>query len=134
MVIMIHNDAQRLALRPQIDLDTTKSKPEEAFQNDTLRPILKMQHALLTQVFASYIRKRKDVYFKLAAKDRPEWISTSIRSDLRLRNQLCGMITGHFTTEEMACYLETESEVTRRVTDLIIQRLQSEVFEQEMVA
>jgi hypothetical protein len=127
---MIENDEQRIALRPVLTLKTNLSKPEEVFQNTTLRPILKMQHPLLIQVFYAYILKRRDTYFRMAKKDQMDWITDSVRSDLRLRNQLCGMIIGHFTTEELAIFLENEPDMVRRLTAMLIERLQSETFVQ----
>ena len=39
---------------------------EERFQNETLRPILKLQNPLLIEVFYNYIEKRKGVFFELS--------------------------------------------------------------------
>ena len=38
------------------------SSSEEAFQNKTLRPILKMQNDLFIQVFINYAFKQKNVF------------------------------------------------------------------------
>ena len=48
---------------------------EEAFQNHTLRPILKIQNDLLVQVFINYAIKQKSVFFTLspALKRLPFW-------------------------------------------------------------
>ena len=53
-----------LRIRPQIkktqQFSTTST--EERFQNETLRPILKLQNPLLLAVFHNYIEKRKGVF------------------------------------------------------------------------
>ncbi len=118
-----------VAIRPELPLEIKKSRPEEVFQNQTLRPILKMQHDVLVQLFQQYIHKRKDVYFKFSKEDRLEWIAHSIRTDLRFRNILIGTIIGHFTLAELQVFYENESSCMRRLTDLLVQRLQSVVFE-----
>ncbi len=57
------NDLRRI--RPQIKKTQTFStmRPEERFQNSTLRPILKLQNPLFIAVFHQYIEKRKGVFF-----------------------------------------------------------------------
>jgi hypothetical protein len=42
-----------------------QSSSEEIFQNNTLRPILKMQNDLFIQVFINYAVKQKNVFFSL---------------------------------------------------------------------
>jgi len=122
------HDQNLLALRPNLQLDTSQAGPEERLQNDSLRPILKMQHALLVALFTAYIHKRKDSYFLLTKAARLAWIAHSIRTDLKFRNLLVGTIIGHFTEAETADYLSNEPENMRRIISLLVQRLQSVVF------
>lgn len=61
-------------------------------------------------------------------KDRPGWIALSVRSDQRFRYQLAGMVIGHFTATELDFFMENEEEAMRRLTDLMVQRLQSETY------
>jgi hypothetical protein len=119
-------------LRPDLQLPLQSSKPDECFQNQTLRPILKMQHALLVQLFATHIRKRKNVFFKLSAPAQMEWITNAVRADQRFRNLLVGTVVGHFSLDELAVFEANEAECLRRLVNLIIQRLQSVDFEELM--
>ncbi len=114
-----------LALRPVLHLDTAKSTPTEAFQNRTLRPLLKMQHEVLLHIFQHYIRKRKNVFLQLSPKAQLEYIAHSIRTDIRLRHLLAGAVVGHFTTPELAFFFEHEADAMKRLADLTIQRIQS---------
>ena len=127
----MRNELQLLQLRPDLQLQNGQSSPDEQFQNQTLRPILKMQHALLVQLFSSEIQRRKNVYFKLSKQARLDWITNAVRADLRFRNMLAGTIIGHFTLEELRTYEAHEAECARRLVSLIIQRLQSVDFEAE---
>ncbi len=127
----MRDEQQLLQLRPDLQLPIQTSKPEEQFQNKTLRPILKLQHELLVQLFVSEIQKRKNVFFQLAPPARLEWISNALRSDPRLRNRLAGTVIGHFTLEEVQTYEANEAEYSRRLVNMIIQRLQSVDFEGE---
>ena len=51
------------SIRPTLTPSITEGKlsPLEKFQNKTLRPILKMQHALLIAAVRFYIEKKKNV-------------------------------------------------------------------------
>ncbi|MEM6379495.1 MAG: glyoxalase [Bacteroidota bacterium] len=116
-------------LRPPIPtiIDENAVSSAELFQNRTLRPILKLQNELLIAIFKQYIIKRKDTFHKLNKVKKLEYIEHSIRKDLRFKNLLVGTIMGHFTNEEYKQFLANEKELTKRTTDLLVQRLTSQV-------
>ncbi len=122
-------DTQLITLRPPIPtiIDKNAVNPAELFQNRTLRPILKLQNDLLDAIFKNYIIKRKGVFHKLGQPKRVEYIENSIRKDLKFKNLLVGVITGHFTLEEWARFIADERELTKRTTNLLVQRLTSQV-------
>jgi len=117
-----------LEIRPSIPLiiEENSISVAEHFQNKTLRPILKFQNELLIVVFSAQILKRKNVYYQLSKAKRKEYIADNIRKDLKFKNSLIGMVIGHFTQEEWTIYISNEKELSRRITELIIQRLQSQ--------
>ena len=121
-----------LALRPDLHLDTAKSTPAEAFQNNTLRPLLKMQHEVLLQIFRHYIRKRKNVFLQLAPTAQLDYIAHSVQSDPALRHLLAGAVLGHFTTTELVFFLENEADTMKRLTALTVQRIQSDTEQLRM--
>ena len=55
------------------------------------------------------------------------FIAQIIKSDMKLKNRFIGIIMGHFTIEEFAFFAENEAELMRRMTDLLVQRLQSTI-------
>lgn len=114
----------RLALRPQLQLAPATS-PAEKFQNETLRPIMKLQHEHIVAVCASYLIKRKVKVDQLPANQRWDKIKELVTRDNRLRGLLFGIAAGQFTTDEMSHYLENESDVNRRITNLLVERLHS---------
>ncbi len=120
---MLSNQA-RLALRPQLNLAPAAS-PSETFQNDTLRPIMKLQHELIVAVFAQFLTKRKVKPDQLPASQRLAKIKELVTRDNRLRGLLFGIAIGQFTTEEMTHYLENEGDTNRRMTNLLTERLLS---------
>jgi hypothetical protein len=123
-------DKKIIELRPELPNVTLPTIEDnnpilsiEGFQNQTLRPILKLQHDLLVAIFKHNISVRKNVFFNLPEKSRSEYISHTLRSDLKFKNRLIGVTIGHFTLEEYSFFENNEAELTRRMTDLLIQRL-----------
>ncbi len=121
----MRDEQKLLQLRPNLQLSTLKSGPEEQFQNETLRPILKLQHPLLAQLMFAQIRKYKGLFSILSKPARLEWIANTLREDARLRHLLTGMILGHFTLEELKSFEANEAECMRRLMQMMLQRLQS---------
>lgn len=117
-------DDARLALRPQLDL-APAAAPDEQFQNDTLRPVMKMQHDLLLDVFRMFLAKRKVKLEQLPAHQRFAKIKELLTRDNRLRGLLFGIAIGQFTRGEMEYYLENDGNVNRRITNLIVERMTS---------
>lgn len=115
-------DAQRLALRPQLTLAPATS-PEEQFQNNTLRPIMKQQHALLRSALELFLRKRKVNLNQIPEKQRFAKTKELVTRDNRLRGLLFGIAVGQFTEAEMGYYVAHEREVNRRITNLLVERL-----------
>ncbi|MBU6340136.1 MAG: glyoxalase [Bacteroidetes bacterium] len=121
----MRNEILLVKARPVLNLETTESTPIEAFQNSCLRPIAKMQHQLLLEVFLESIEKTKDKYLRLSPEQRAPWIADCILLDLQLRHVLLGLIIGQFTLEEYRFFRTQKPEITRRMLRLIMQRIQS---------
>lgn len=124
----MNRDNQLQSLRPSILFEKQAETTLEKFQNDTLRPILKLQNDLLIQVFTKYCQQRKGLFFKLSDKDKLIYIDQNIRKDMKFKHYLEGIITGHFTLDEYQLFLNHEEELTKRMIHLLIQRLQSQLL------
>lgn len=122
-----HNDLLRI--RPEIKKHLTfdNMSDEERFQNNTLRPILKLQNPLLTAVFVNYATKHKGVFFELSTEKRLAYIDNAICKDQKFRNALKGMLIGQFTVEEYQIYIENSSKINKRMMNLVITRLQDQL-------
>jgi hypothetical protein len=114
-------------IRPELSLDTTLSSSEEQFQNNTLRPILKLQHPLLVAMYDKGTEKHFNVYQNLPKNEKKLLIASLIKNDHKLRQVLSGTIIGHFTMEEYTEFQQNEAGLMRRLISLLVQRLQSEV-------
>ena len=116
-----------LSIRPNLSLPDIETGMIEQFQNTTLRPILKYQHDLLILHFKNYIIKRKNAYDKMTPLQKMDYIQQAVKMDIAFKNRLAGLVIGHFTNEEYIFFSENEGELLRRLTDLIVQRLESVV-------
>jgi len=121
------NDLRRI--RPQIKKIQTFStmRPEERFQNSTLRPILKLQNPLFIAVFHQYIEKRKGVFYDLGLEKKLAYIENSLIKDQKFRNLVKGMIIGQFTVEEYQQYFRNSSALNKRMMNMVIERLKDQV-------
>ncbi|WP_353777577.1 glyoxalase [Winogradskyella sp. 3972H.M.0a.05] len=100
---------------------------DERFQNLVLRPIIKLQHELLVEVFRNYIRKHKNVFYDLTLEKRISYIENAIHKDMKFRNSLKGMVIGMFTVEEYVTYIENSSALNKRMMTIVKERLLSHI-------
>jgi hypothetical protein len=114
----------RLALRPEVPT-LPADNPPEVFQNQTLRPVLKLQHDQLLTIFLHFATKRKFQPEQVAKPQRHEKIKELLARDNRLRGLLFGAVIGQFTLDELTEYCEHESEYNRRMTSMLTKRLLS---------
>ena len=125
------NDRPNDLLRIRPEIKKTQSFEtmgvEERFQNETLRPILKLQNPLLIEVFQNYIQKRKGVFYELSVEKKLDYIESSLIKDQKFRNSVKGMLIGHFTVAEYKVYQQQSSSINKRMMHLVIDRLKDQV-------
>ena len=109
-----------------------ESSSDELFQNEVLRPILKLQNDLFLAVFLNYLGKNI-MAFKIHTEEKKmKMIENALQKDIKLQNIFKGMIIGLFTTDEYALYLKNSSGLNKRMMSMLIERLKSQIqlFEQ----
>ena len=104
-----------------------QSSSEELFQNEVLRPILQLQNDLFIASFLNYISKYKRDFYTRTVENKLSIIENAIQKDIKFRNALKGMIIGLFTTDEYALYIKNSSSLNKRMMNLLIERLKSQV-------
>lgn len=116
-------------LRPIISTANVNSQTsiKEAFQNTTLRPIIKFQHELLIAVLKNYFSLNKIFTADLSSDDLNRRIENAVQKDNPFKNQLLGIIISHFTIEEFSTYTGSPNAFNKRITQMIIQRLQNSI-------
>lgn len=112
---------------------SNQSSSDELFQNEVLRPILKLQNDLFIASFLNYISKYKRDFYTKTVENKLAIIENAIQKDIKFRNALKGMIIALFTTDEYTLYIQNSSSLNKRMMNLLIERLKSQVqlFESE---
>jgi catechol 2,3-dioxygenase-like lactoylglutathione lyase family enzyme len=116
-----------VALRPTIPLPTPPNRPMERFQHTVLRPICKRQNPLILQQVAHHLAKYNTGFAQMDPVDQRRRVEQLLKEDSRLKHMLCGLVAGLFTADEYAFYLEHQREVRRRLTELLVKRVQDQL-------
>ena len=112
---------QLMALRPIVKIDTSKSSLHlEEFQNNSLRPILKFQNEIILALVNNSLGK---VILPKNLAEKLSFIENYIQKNHILKNQLIGLTIALFTETEVAFYLNYQSDVNRRINQLIVKRV-----------
>ena len=106
---------------------SSQSSPDEVFQNQVLRPILKLQNNLFIDVFKNYISKYKNDFYSCSVEKKLAYIENSIHKDIKFRNSLKGMVIGLFTISEYNTYIQNSSSLNKRMMNMLIERLKNQV-------
>jgi len=105
----------------------SQSSADEFFQNQTLRPILKLQNDLFVDVFKNYISKSKTDFYSYTVEKKMQFIEHSIQRDIKFRNSLKGMVIALFTIDEYSRYIQNSSDLNKRMMSMLIERLKGQV-------
>ena len=107
---------------------TNNMSDGERFQNETIRPAIKFQNDLLLEAFKNYTKKHKDVFRALSPDKKMDYIENAIQRDMKFRNSLKGMIIGVFSVEEYKHYIKNSSALNKRMMNIVIERIKSQVM------
>ena len=106
-----------------INLINSNTSNIERFQNEVLRPIIKMQNNLLVAFFKNYIKNNKIKFNTLKAEVQENKINTILTKDINFKNILIGSIIGHLEENEIEIYFKYKTEINKRIIQIIKQRL-----------
>ena len=106
---------------------TFETSSEEYFQNQILRPILKLQNDLFIEIFKNYIIKSKANFDTFTIEKKLQFIENSIQNDMKFRSLLNGIIIGLFTIDEYLLYSQNVSELNKRIIVLVVERIKSQL-------
>lgn len=126
---MNQRDLHLISMRPEIPSARVSENmsSDEQFQNQTLRPIIKLQSDLFLEVFKNYIKKHKNVFYGLSIEKRLDYIDNAIHRDMKFRNNLKGIVMGQFTLEEYALYIQNSSALNKRMMGIVKETVQANI-------
>ncbi|MBP1840898.1 hypothetical protein [Formosa algae] len=118
-----HNNLK--AIRPSSSYGklSENMSSDERFQNETLRPIIKLQEHLFVEVLKNYFKKHKSMFYELSIPKKIIYVENSIQKDIKFRNSIKGMIIGQFTIEEYLIYIENSSALNKRMMNIVKDQL-----------
>ncbi len=121
--------SDKISIRPNLELPTPEHSTEvELFQNQTLRPILKLQNDLYVLIFNNYIVRQKVDFTDFTKERRKNFIAQSLQKDVALKNTLIGVTIGMFTEEEMETYFGESKEFNKRIITMLIERIIDQIM------
>ncbi|WP_294322821.1 glyoxalase [uncultured Chryseobacterium sp.] len=115
-------------LRETLDLplfDTTSAT--EIFQNQTLRPVLKLQNEIYLMLFKDYALRKISDFDTLKREQKITFIDQSLQKDNALRNTFIGITIGMLTSEEMKIYLSDVKSFNKRIISMLTERIKSQL-------
>lgn len=114
--------------RPIITLEKEAETDMEKFQNQTLRPILKMQNDLLISFFQNQLIDKKIHWEKLESNKRREVIHATFQKEISFRSFTIGLVCGHYNDQETKFYLQHKTELNKRIISMSIERVGSRLI------
>ncbi|MFT6138505.1 MAG: hypothetical protein ACI9Z7_001523 [Alteromonas macleodii] len=114
-------------LRPAIPSIIKKENisVDEKFQNEVLRPIIKLQNDLISSYFEHHLKRKKVDFQKFTNDQTIDFIRKLFKSDTQMKTDLRGLIIGLFTLEEYQEYLTISAQLNRRINSMIQERVTS---------
>ena len=117
------------SIRPELNLNATNASIEETFQNEVLRPIIKLQHELIICNFKHFIDTINTDFQTLKKEAQLKFIKDSLTKDLSLNNYFKGLISGLFTKDEFIFYLDHKQSINKRIIQIIEKRIVDSISE-----
>ena len=99
----------------------------EKFQNEVLRPILKLQNELLLAQAKAVIQEIKPQFNAFKNQVQRQTIKDLLQSNPHLRLSLIDQVVSLLTLSEFAFYATHKSESNKRITSMLIDRLLSQL-------
>ncbi|MFY1047425.1 glyoxalase [Chryseobacterium sp. GP-SGM7] len=118
----------KINLRESLNIPISEtSTPEEKFQNQTLRPILKLQNELYLSLFTNFTIRQNADFNSLTEEKKNIFIEQSLQKDSVLKNTFIGMTIGMFNLEEMEIYNAETKIFNKRIVTMLIERLKTQI-------
>jgi hypothetical protein len=117
-------DETLISIRPKIQSTIEPSITILVFQNECLRPILKMLNDKINIFAKHWMTSLKNIN---DLNQRRKYATDFFNKNPLKSHIILGMVIGMMTTEEHAYTLDNVNEVSKRIKDLAIERIISNV-------
>ncbi|MCY1662669.1 glyoxalase [Chryseobacterium sp. SL1] len=115
-------------LRENLSLTTFENSSEtELFQNNVLRPVLKLQNDIFMQIFRDYAMRKMSDFTSLKNEQKINFTEQSLQKDIALKNTFIGMTIGMLTPEEITVYLSDSKSFNKRIITMLSERIKSQI-------
>lgn len=120
----MNRDNTLIEIRPEVATEINyEISPSEAFQNNTLRPVLKFQNDLFVYLFRNSKALTKSNFDKKDTTGKKIIISDLMKNTQKLKDQIEASVISFMTIAELDFYFENRSEMKRRINSMVIERL-----------
>lgn len=121
-----YRDERFIDIRPDLEVfrDGEEVGSVELFQNQVLRPILKLQNSIILAQFKEYVKKFKPAFNAYNLKVQQNYVSDVMKSDPRIRNSLIASVVSVMTLDEYHFYVNNKNECNKGIVTLLIRRIQ----------
>lgn len=85
-----------------------------------------MQNDLFMTLLLHYAKRQKADFETLSLEKKKIFIQHTLHNDIEIKNNFIGITVGMFTQEELEIYVSDIKEFNRRITTMLIERLQSQ--------
>ena len=120
-------EQQIINLRPSITLETNFSNEIEKFQNQTIRPILKLLHHTLLALFEEDCLKQNMTPILDTPLETRDWLKLKFSKNAEFRNTISGMVISLLIKNELKVYFKNKQEYNRRIFTMAIERIASTI-------
>jgi hypothetical protein len=123
--MLMREESELKALRPEIFSEQTTWNELETFQNEVLRPILKYQHNLIIRLTKEESLFQKQISNISTLEQKRDSIKSFFLSQPNFKYFLIGQICGLLTSSEFDFYLKTKKELDKRISNMLSDRILS---------
>jgi hypothetical protein len=113
--------------RPLVPVAPSPSEAEQ-FQNEVIRPIVKMQHDLIMAFATKQDHLQRAKAMSRSAHDFMREVKVFVQNQPWLKHQLIGCVIGMMTVEEFQRYEHMATELNKRIVSIIVQRIADTLF------
>lgn len=115
-------------LRENLSLQTFENSSEtELFQNNVLRPVLKLQNDIFIQIFRDYAMRKMSDFTSLKNEQKINFAEQALQKDIALKNTYIGITIGMLTPEEITVYLSDSKSFNKRIINMLFERIKSQI-------